>query len=76
MTIRRCIVLDWTTDEQIEAIGRLLDKECKKIYPLFNADQDKGFDNPEHVPDKELELLGSGLTNLCCDLGVDGYEMS
>ena len=75
MTIKRCIVLEWTTDEQIEAIGKLLDEKCQEIQPVFNADQDKSVETGEPY-DEELFLLGNGLMNLCCDLGVDGYEMS
>ena len=62
------IVLEWTTEEQLDTIKKLLDKEAQKIYDDPNYDE-----QIEKALGPELII---GLANLCCDLEIPGYEMS
>ena len=68
-TVKRCIVLQWTTDEQIEWLKAKLDQMSREAWERYNK-------SDVHSMTKEEELEVNALQNICCDLEVPGYEMS
>ena len=66
----KVIILEWTTNDQLEVIKKKLDKMSQDAW------KEHGDNIFEMSQEDERSILTNGLQNLCCDLEVDGYEMS
>lgn len=68
--ISSCIVLNWTTEEQLQTIAMVLEESLNRLNESMKTE------GRECDPKPEQEVLWNGLHNMLCDLKVPGYEMS
>jgi len=72
MSIRRAIVLDNTSDNQLRLIIKEMDQRYNEITTLWNKAQDEADCTDQIDPD--LDNLFHAMTNFMMDLELEGME--